>query len=162
MMLLYRVVRAKYADRPLDVEGSRLYGGRWSPPGVGILCAAEHPALALVEILVHAPRVPYDQLPHYRLFTIGLPDETPDAPVRRILASGELPPYWQEPTYERSQRVLGSWLTQPDVVALGVPSAVLPVGVNYLLHAAHRDYGRLRVVREEPLLIDSHLWQGKG
>lgn len=159
MTLVYRVVRQKYADQPLDVEGARLYGGRWSPPGMGILYTAEHPALSLVEILVHAPRVPYDQLPHYRLFTIELPEQIPGTSVQRIITAEELPPYWQEPTYERSQWVLQPWLTQPDVVALGVPSAVLPAGVNYLLHAGHPDYGRLRVVREEPLLIDPRLWQ---
>lgn len=63
MTLVYRLVRQKYADRPVDVTGTWLNGGRWNPPGVGILYTAEHPALALVEILVHMPQVPYSELP---------------------------------------------------------------------------------------------------
>ncbi len=55
MALVYRAVRQKYAAQPLDTRGTWLNGGRWNPPGVGLLYTAEHAALALVEILVHMP-----------------------------------------------------------------------------------------------------------
>lgn len=67
MATVYRVVRQKYATHPLDTMGTWLNGGRWNPVGVGILYTAEHPALALVEILVHMPQVPYADLPSYWL-----------------------------------------------------------------------------------------------
>lgn len=153
MAVLYRVVRQKYADYPLAVDGTRLYGGRWNPPGIGILYTAEHPALALVEILVHASRVPYDELPAYRLFTLSIPDTS-----QRIVAVNALPPYWNEKNYSQSQYILDDWLLEPDVLALGVPSSVLPSGVNYLLHASHPDYAKIQIVNEEPLIIDPRLW----
>lgn len=154
MSVLYRVVRQKYADHPLDTAGSRLNGGRWNPPGVGILYTAEHPALALVEILVHLPKVPYDELPTYRLFTLDVPDD------RRILTVKELPSYWNENTYARSQFILRDWLAGPDCLALGVPSSVLPDGLNFLLHASHPRYAAIRILAEKPLVVDPRLWPG--
>ena len=153
MAIVYRVVRQKYADRPLDVTGTWLNGGRWNPPGVGILYTAEHPALALVEILVHMPQVPYDELPAYRLFSLELPQDS-----QRIVDAVRLPPYWQENTYHRSQHLLADWLTKPDVLALGVPSSVMPSGINYLLHPTHNGYGSIQVIDEKPLVIDPRLW----
>ncbi|WP_338868636.1 RES family NAD+ phosphorylase [Spirosoma sp. SC4-14] len=153
MAIVYRVVRQKYAAQPLDVTGTWLNGGRWNPPGVGILYTAEHPALALVEILVHMPQVPYDELPAYRLFSLELP---PDS--QRVLNARQLPPYWQENTYNRSQHLVADWLVKPDVLALGVPSSVVPDGINYLLHPAHSSYGSIWVIEEKPLVIDPRLW----
>jgi RES domain-containing protein len=153
MALVYRVVRQKYADRPLDTTGSWLNGGRWNPPGVSLLYTAEHPALALVEILVHMPQVPYANLPVYRLFSLEIPDAS-----RRILPVEQLPAYWSENSYANSQTILAEWLTTPDVLAIGVPSSVMPDGINYLLHPAHVDYKRIRVVDEKALVIDPRLW----
>lgn len=153
MALVYRVVRQKYADRPLDTTGSWLNGGRWNPPGVSLLYTAEHPALALVEILVHMPQVPYADLPAYRLFTLEIPDTS-----RRVLPANQLPPYWNENSYTKSQTILANWLTNPDVLAVGIPSSVMPDGINYLLHAAHTSYEHIRIVDEKALVIDPRLW----
>ena len=32
-MIIWRLCRRRYAGRPLDGEGARLYGGRWNFPG---------------------------------------------------------------------------------------------------------------------------------
>lgn len=154
MSLVYRVVRRKYANQPLDVTGTRLIGGRWNPVGVGILYTAEHPALALVEILVHLPQVPYAELPDYRLFSLEIPDES-----RRILRADQLPPFWNENVYSRSQTILAEWLARPDVLALGIPSSIMPDGINYLLHPAHAAYESIRIVEEKALMIDPRLWR---
>lgn len=154
MAMVYRVVRSRYADRPLDVTGTRLNGGRWNPPGIGILYTAEHPALALLEILVHMPQLPYAELPNYQLFHLEIPDDS-----RRLLRAEELPAYWDEPTYANGQGILAEWLARPDVLALGVPSSVLPDGINYLLHPAHPAFAAIRIVEQKPLLLDPRLWQ---
>ena len=153
MAIVYRVVRQKYADRPLDTTGTRLYGGRWNPPGVGILYTAEHPALALVEILVHLPQVPYTSLPRYQLFSLEIPDDS-----LKVLSADLLPSYWNDNSYARSQTILSEWLQRPDVLAVGVPSSVLPHGINYLLHPAHPGYLSIRIIDEKPLVIDPRLW----
>ncbi|GAB3276739.1 RES family NAD+ phosphorylase [Larkinella harenae] len=156
MSVVYRVVRSKYADRPLDVMGTRLNGGRWNPPGIGILYTAEHPALALLEILVHMPQVPYQELPVYQLFRLEIPDHS-----QRMLKLRDLPAYWNENSYAQSQFILAEWLAKPDVLALGVPSSVLPDGINYLLHPAHPAFASIQIIEEKPLLLDPRLWPAK-
>lgn len=153
MAKVYRVIREKYAARPLDTEGSRLYGGRWNPTGIGIMYTAEHAALALVEILVHAPRVPYQELPIYKLFTLEVPDDS-----IRFIQADQLPAYWNEKTYGRSQYILRDWLNKPDVLTVGVPSSVLTPSINYLIHAGHPAFANVQVIEERPLLIDARLW----
>ena len=153
MTLVYRAVRQKYAAQPLDTKGTWLNGGRWNPPGVGLLYTAEHAALALVEILVHMPQVPYADLPSFRLFTLEIPDSN-----IRVLRADQLPPHWRDDNYSRSQTILTDWLAQPDVLALGVPSSVMSDGINYLLHSDHPAYESIRVVEEKALLIDPRLW----
>ncbi len=136
------------------MTGSWLNGGRWNPPGVSLLYTTEHPALALVEIMVHMPKVPYADLPAYRLFTLEIPDTS-----RRVLPANALPFFWNENSYSKSQTVLANWLTNPDVLAVGVPSSVMPDGINYMLHAAHTSYQDIRIVDEKALVMDSRLWE---
>ena len=49
----WRLVKARYSDKALSGEGARLYGGRWSSPGIAVIYAAESVALATLEMLVH-------------------------------------------------------------------------------------------------------------
>jgi RES domain-containing protein len=119
---------------------------------VGILYTAEHPALALVEILVHMPQVPYRELPAYRQFTLQIPKQS-----QRIVDVGQLPAYWHANSYVKTQAILRDWLLQPDVLALGVPSSVLPDSINYLFHPGHPDFASVTVVDEKPLVIDPRL-----
>ncbi|WP_227699120.1 RES family NAD+ phosphorylase [Spirosoma radiotolerans] len=77
---------------------------------------------------------------------------------QRVVGAVELLPYWQENTYNRSQHLLADWLAKPDVLALGVPSSVMPDGINYLLHPAHSGYGFIEVIDEKPLSMDPRLW----
>lgn len=152
MAIVYRVIRRKYAAKPLDIAGTRLNGGRWNPAGIGILYTAEHPALALLEILVHMPRLPYAELPEYRLFKLYIPDS------QRILLADELPDFWNDKTYAKSQFILSDWLSNPDVLALGVPSSVLTTGINYLLHPEHPTFADIQIIDDKPLIIDTRLW----
>ena len=72
--MAYRLVKERFMDAPLSTEGARRYGGRWNPPGVGILYTSASPELALLEQLVHLPTLPYEDLPRLFLLTLSLPD----------------------------------------------------------------------------------------
>lgn len=85
MAVVYRVVRQKFAGRPLESARSRY----------PVQSRTSHSAL--VEILIHMLRVPYDDLPAYRLFTLGLRLNS-----QRLVAAADLSLYWQEPTYHWS------------------------------------------------------------
>lgn len=97
MPTLYRIIRDKYRHEPLSVAGSRLFGGRWKPKGTSVLYATSTPELGLVETLAHAPTVRYEELPTNWVFSFVVPDDI------RYYKREELPAYWQDNTYERTQ-----------------------------------------------------------
>lgn len=154
MLTVYRTVKTKYIDEPLSTEGARLFGGRWNPKGYPLLYTTSSPALALVESLVHQPRVQYDKLLKLFLFTLEVPDDS------LITWSVEdLPAYWNEESYERTQWLLRGWLDEPSTLVAAVPSVVVPMSYNYLLHPAHRAFNHLRIIEHEPFPIERRRWQ---
>jgi RES domain-containing protein len=151
-VLAYRLVKGRFLDSPLSTEGARRYGGRWNPPGVGILYTSASPELALLEQLVHLPTLPYEDLPRLFLITLALP-ELP-RPWR------ELPPTWREgASFGANHQHLADWLVNPDVLALGVPSAVVVESFHYLLHPRHPAYAQIEIVSTSHFGIDSRLWR---
>ncbi|MBC3788339.1 RES family NAD+ phosphorylase [Spirosoma utsteinense] len=156
MLTVYRTVKAKYSQEPLATEGARLFGGRWNPKGFPLLYTTSSPALALVESLVHQPRVRYEKLPKLVLFTLEIPG---DAELATTYLPEQLPPYWSDESYERSQWILRDWLIRPATLVAAVPSVVVPMSFNYLLHPAHPDFGLIRVAHQEPFPIEHRLWQ---
>lgn len=153
MLTVYRTVKAKYATEPVATEGARLFGGRWNPKGYPLLYATSSPALALVESLVHQPRVPYEKLPKLFLFTLDVQEDV------MTLTPAELPDYWNDKSYERTEWILYDWLTKPASLVMAVPSVAVPMSVNYLLHPAHPRFEEIRVIKQEPFPIERRLWQ---
>ena len=154
MLTVYRTVKAKYVTEPLATEGSRLFGGRWNPKGYALLYTTSSPALALVESLVHQPRVKYEKLPKLFLFTLEVPsDEVTTFPL------DELPDYWNDESYERTQWILRDWLNNPATLVAAVPSVVVPMSYNYLFHPAHPNFDTIRVIKQEPFPIERRLWR---
>ncbi len=151
-VLVYRLVKERFLDTPLSTEGARRYGGRWNPPGVGILYTSASPELALLEQLVHLPELPYQDLPKLFLLTMALPD-----PPERLT---KLPAGWrEEASYQTNRQLLADWLSNPHVLAIGVPSAVVPESTNYLLHPRHASYAQIQILRSAPFEIDPRLWR---
>ncbi len=150
-VVVYRLIKERFLDTPLSAEGARRYGGRWNPPGVGILYTSASPELALLEQLVHLPELPYGDLPRLFLLTLTLPD-----PPEQL---SQLPAGWREEAgYQTCHRLLADWLGHPHVLAIGVPSAVVPESINYLLHPLHDSYAQIRILRSAPFEIDPRLW----
>ncbi|RIV23836.1 RES domain-containing protein [Fibrisoma montanum] len=153
MPILYRIIRDKYRDEPLSVIGSRLFGGRWNPKGVGVLYATSTPELGLVETLAHAPTVRYEELPTYWVFSLEVPDDI------RYVNREELPDYWQDETYERTQGWLSNWLATPDQLGVALPSVLVPLSYNVILHPAHHLFEKIQVIAQEVQPVDRRLWR---
>ena len=133
--------------------GSRLFGVRWNPKGVGVLYATSTPELGLVETLAHAPAVRYEDLPTYWVFSLEVPDDI------RYYKRDELPNFWQDETYERTQTWLKDWLAVPDQLGVAVPSVLVPLSYNVLLHPAHRLFEKIQIVSQEIQPVDRRLWR---
>lgn len=155
-VVVYRLIKERFLATPLSSEGARRWGGRWNPPGVGILYTSASPELTLLEQLVHLPTMPYNDLPRLCLLSLELPAPA----VPRVLSPGQLPANWRdEADFSANHTLLADWLHRPDVLAVGVPSAVVPDSLNYLLHPLHPAFDQIRVIQSKPFLIDSRLWR---
>ncbi len=149
---VYRLVKERFLSTPLSVEGARLHSGRWHPAGRGILYTSSSPELALLEQLVHLPTLPFEDLPRLFLLTLSIPADT------RILTPGELPSGWRDEAYfVANQAFMADWLLSPDVLAVGVPSAVVAESINYLLHPMHPQFAEVKVVKTNPFPLDPRL-----
>ncbi|QJD80918.1 RES family NAD+ phosphorylase [Spirosoma rhododendri] len=153
MPTLYRIIRDKFRHESLSTVGSRLYGGRWNPKGTGVLYTTSTPELGLIETLAHAPAVRYEELPTYWVFTLHVPDDI------RYYQRSELPDFWQDDTYERTQQWLNDWLTEPDVLGVALPSVLVPLSFNVMLHPAHPLFAQIDVVAQEIQPLDRRLWR---
>jgi len=153
MPTLYRIIRDKYRHEPLSVVGSRLFGGRWNPKGTSVLYATSTPELGLVETLAHAPAVRYEELPTYWVFSLEVPDDI------RYYRREDLPAYWQDETYERTQGWLKDWLAAPDQLGVAVPSVLVPLSYNIILHPVHVLFEQIRVIGREVQAVDRRLWR---
>jgi len=93
---------------------------------MGVLYTATSPALALLETLVHFPRVIYDQLPRLRVFSLRIPD----GEVRWVYPD-LLPDEWADATaLPLTQSIFSEWLQSPTDLGLGVPSAVMDIPIT--------------------------------
>jgi RES domain-containing protein len=113
----------------LSGEGGLRTSGRWHSEGNRIAYLSDHPASALVEILVHLEVDPEDLPDTYQLLTVDVPDD-----VRfEAIEENQLVPGWRD---EMHTRGLGDrWLRENRTALLRVPSAIVPFAVNWLLNA---------------------------
>ena len=140
-MTIYRLVKAEYAETAFRGSRGR---GRWHRQGIPMVYAADQPATALLETLVHAGRASLVEAP-YVLFEITL---TGDHLLR--LPDSDLPDDWQDWPWPSSTQEIGSyWFVSEESVALEVPSAVIPQHSNYLLNPQHTDFSEIPIVGPE-------------
>lgn len=153
-MYVYRINKEPYHEDPLSVIGSERYGGRWNPKGVGILYASLTPELALLETLVHLPPVTLAELSRLWLSTFRVPDGTESV---FWTDPNRLPAYWQFGPQSLTQQILADWLNDPFSVGIAVPSAIIDIAYNLLLHPQHPAFGEIEVISQRMLPLDSRL-----
>ena len=124
-MILYRV--SNYAD--LAGRGGELADGRWHTRQQGrrIVYLSDHPALCLLETIVHVGRE--EELPDtYQLLSVDLADSL----IQQIEASLLSEDWRSDPTI--TQQIGNSWLSEGKTAGLLVPSVIVPVAHNCLLN----------------------------
>lgn len=154
-MDVYRINKEPYHTDPLSVIGSHRHGGRWNPKGVGILYTSRTPELALLETLVHLPPLMFPELPQLWLSTLRLPADASDTIF--WLDPARLSPYWKSGTLTETQPILTEWLSDPFCLAIAVPSAILEVSYNVLLHPQHPAFTQVELVSQAPIPLDRRL-----
>ena len=153
-MNVYRINKEPYHQDPLSVVGSHRHGGRWNPKGIGVLYTSRSPELALLETVVHLPPLTLAELPQLWLTSLRLPDEASNI---FWLEPDKLPTYWKEGTLGETQTILRDWLEAPFCLAIAVPSVILRVSYNLLLHPYHASFAEVKVVSQSLIPLDSRL-----
>ena len=144
---VYRVVSMKDASDPFGAAGNDK-GGRWTTPGTCCVYAARSPAGAMLEFLAHLD----DDPPGKLAMAVG------EIPAAAVITQSNEPSAWAERPYRSDVRQVGdAWVAEQHSHALMVPSALCPDEWNVLLNPAHQGHAALRVVRLQPLELDSRL-----
>ena len=136
----------------LSGDGGVFFSGRWHSRGKRIVYLADHPASALLEVIVHL-EVRAENLPTgFQLLKIEVPDDLPvDQPDE-----GQLPTGWKE-RVSLTQHIGDAWLTERSTSLLRVPSAIVPETDNYLLNPEHADAARIVVASRTRVAFDPRL-----
>jgi len=154
--LAYRLCSRRYqASSP---EGSRIYGGRWNPPGVPVIYAASNPSLAALEVLTHYELLPDD----FALTEIEIPGEI----GIEIVEDKQLPADWENEApiagpASGCQRFGSRWVIEKRSTVLSVPSAVMGLECrterNLVINPAAVDFQSIRFSPPRPFRFDSRL-----
>jgi RES domain-containing protein len=143
-MIIWRI--SNYAD--ISGVGGIKFAARWHNKGAAIVYTTEHPALAMLEILVHSNR---SNLPDsYKLLEIFVPDQLEIEPPQ-VLKSR-----WQND--EAYTRALGDkWLQDKLSPIMQVPSVIMPNSFNYLINPEHPQSKHIKIYGTGIHLFDSRL-----
>ncbi len=146
----WRIVKAKYAAVAFTGEGAARVGGRWSSTSRRVVYTSESLALAALELLVHIH-------PPVHLNWVALSCEFDGSLAERVDPSS-LPTDWRKHPPTRITQAIGDeWIRSGRSAILAVPSALVPLEINYLLNPAHPDFARVFVGKAEPFIYDSRL-----
>ena len=149
--VVWRLTKPQYAPG-LDGEGARLAGGRWNSPGVPVVYCSETLSLAVLECFVHLPRTlrGASRLPVLMAVRIELPAEAE----------------FQDPHADPAPNLLDDaacrdtgnrWLAERRVLALRVPSVIVPQESNVLLDPLHPQAAGIRILEQIEFRFDPRM-----
>jgi RES domain-containing protein len=144
------------AHAELSGRGGLHISGRWHSQGRRIVYLSDHPASALLEILVHLEIDPEDLPDTYQLLSVDIPDDI----QLKSIEEGKIAQGWRD---DRSlTRGLGdTWLREGETALMRVPSAIVPSAVNWLLNPAHPNSPNARVTAIVEAPFDPRLFKPK-
>lgn len=146
-MTFWRIANRRFATKAvlLTGEGAMLYGGRWNSPGRPAVYAAEHPALAILEMLVHLDIDPSAPPAGLMLAELDVPDALLKAAAPKT-------------STEAACRKTGdAFLADRQALGMIVPSVVAPHSRNVILNPRHPEARRIAIVTIEKLDLDKRL-----
>lgn len=143
-MFLWRI--SNYTD--LTGQGGMRYSARWHTKGRAVIYAAESPAGALNEMLVH-----FDQ--KYVPKTFSLLKILVPAEIYSI--TSKLPrKAWQNDT-SITRSIGDNWLSKQTSVLLRVPSIITPETFNMLINPAHPEAAKIKIQKIYEVPFDQRL-----
>lgn len=124
-MIVWRI--SEFAT--LDGKGGEIAARRWNHKGTPIVYCSDHPATAMLEILVN---VDAEDLPDsYQLLEIEIPDTV-------VPVSPDLPDGWRD-NQQLSRDLFSDFCKAAGSQIMTVPSVVMPYAFNHLINPRHPD-----------------------
>jgi RES domain-containing protein len=152
-MIVFRLTKKKFAGS-LSGEGAKRVGGRWNSIGTPMLYTSQSRALALLELAVHVPFI--IQPEDYRLVSI----EIPSFIKVKQLDPSKLPTDWNTFAFlDKTQQIGDEIIRKNEIVALRVPSAVVPGDSNIIINPLHPSIKHIKVLKEENFAFDGRLFR---
>jgi RES domain-containing protein len=145
---LWRI--SDFAD--LSGQGGLLASARWHSRGRRIVYLADHPAAALVEVLVHLEIAAADLPDAFRLLAVDAAQDVAFQTARSV----DLPAGWQQNS-SWTRAVGDRWLGEGRTALLQVPSAIVPAASNWLLNPGHGDANRITIAEAIEAPFDPRL-----
>ncbi|MGR3810088.1 RES family NAD+ phosphorylase [Jiulongibacter sp. NS-SX5] len=149
-MIVHRITQSKYID-DLSGEGAKLYGGRWNALGISALYTAQYKSLALLELIVH-----FNSKAAFKKTYEFISLEIPSKYVYEIEAKN-LPNNFTETNNQLLWKLTEPFYSQPNYLAMKVPSVLVSGEFNYVLNPRSRHFSKVKVSSKEPAFLDSRL-----
>ena len=151
MRTLWRISR----HNDLAGLGGEQADGRWHTAARGkrIVYLSEHPALALIEVLVNLKGDPKLFPDVYQLAKVSVPDRISSG----TLAPDSLTPDWRQ-DLSLTRSAGDTWLASGSSALLSVPSAPSPESWNTLLNPLHPDARNLTLEWSKWIAYDQRLF----
>ena len=150
-VVAWRIAENRFARKPFDGEGARLFGGRWNSAGVPAVYLSSSRSLAVLERLVHAKDKA--TLLECCLFAVTIPPELIEEVIPSKLKSG-----WNRlGRLDITQSIGDDWFTRASKPVLRVPSVVVEGEDNFVLNPAHPQFNQLAFGKKRKLPIDPRL-----
>jgi RES domain-containing protein len=142
--------------RDLEGRSAKIYTARWHTAGEGkrVVYLEEHPAVALIEVLVNVQGDQTELSRDYQLIKVAVPD---DVCLDRV-PEASLSKNWREKPAE-TQLLGNAWLSECRSALLAVPSASSPESTNYLLNPLHGDARKLSIEWARRIEYDKRLFR---
>jgi RES domain-containing protein len=154
MITAFRVVKEKHASDAFAGEGSRRFGGRWNHKQTTVVYLSDTLALAALEQFIHLGREGL----HIAFVYFAM--EIPEHVSVNVIERDALPEDWRREPPPNSTKNLGTrWVKSKVSALLRVPSAILPIGFNYIADIAHPEFKDIKISDPEPFTFDSRMWK---
>lgn len=153
-MIVYRIATKQFAHDLSGAGAASSSHSRWNSKGVPLLYTSLDPSTCLLEMLVHLPPVLVND--HV---TIKL--KLPSTKQVGTVSEPELPADWRQwPPGRTTQQVGDTLVRGGKLLALRVPSAVLPSATNLIINPYHPLSAGIEILEVNPLVIDPRLlWE---
>lgn len=90
----------------------------------------------------------------FKIMIIEIPES---AAISEVIVS-DLEDGWRAfRDYSKCQQIGDKWYDGNKTVVLKVPSAVLPKAFNYVIHAEHKEYKLVKLIRTSELVPDDRI-----